>query len=393
MAHIPLLKELLQASAYPVFLFTTNNGITNLEGGFKNHLLVSDSENSLPLSALHYKHETDLFGYFAYDLKNQLHGIASKGKKHIDAPDFQLFRANIKKSWESLELYEEDIALKEKQPYFYLDTTREEYIKKVTFIKDRIRDGAFYELNYCIGYHASDFLLNPIALFLRLNMASPMPFASLHKAGSYYIISASPERFIKKSGNKIICQPIKGTSMRGKTVQEDQNLIHQLQHSEKEQAENVMIVDLTRNDLAQSCQPGSVLVEELCKIHTFKRIHQMVSTVSGTLKDNVSGFAAWLKAFPMGSMTGAPKLEVMKYIDQLENYQRGVFSGSVFYMEPNGDIDSNVLIRTIIIDTKTRKASFYVGSAITLDAVPEQEWEECLTKAEPFLQLFGINKG
>ena len=223
---------------------------------------------------------------------------------------------------------------------------------------------------------------NPLLAFQKLNAQSPMPFAAFQKFNDKFLICASPERFLKKTDDKIVSQPIKGTIRRGKNLAEDNALKMQLQNSEKERAENMMIVDLVRNDLARSSTAGTVRVEELFGIYSYQNVHQMVSTVTATAKKGIS-FAEIIKnAFPMGSMTGAPKVSAMKLIEALEDTKRGLFSGAAGYITPNGDFDFNVVIRSILFDQSSGNLSFQVGSAITYDSIPEKEYEEVLLKAE-----------
>lgn len=245
-------------------------------------------------------------------------------------------------------------------------------------------------MNYCIEYSTQSTSFNPSHCYEKLNELSPMPFSSFMRIGHKYLICASPERFLKKVGNKLISQPIKGTARRSFDKYEDNQLKDALLNSEKERAENLMIVDLVRNDLARSSISGSVKVEELFGISTFKKVHQMISTISSTQNNKVSVSDVIKHAFPMGSMTGAPKIRVMKEIENLEDSSRGLYSGTVGYFTPNHDFDLNVVIRSIIFDAKSKKISFHVGSAITYDSDPEYEYQECLLKAE---SLFEVLKG
>jgi para-aminobenzoate synthetase component 1 len=205
-------------------------------------------------------------------------------------------------------------------------------------------------------------------------------------------LSASPERFIKKSLNKLYSQPIKGTVRRAQDDAEDEKLKSALLASEKERAENLMIVDLVRNDLAKSSETGSVEVTELFGRYSFKQVHQMISTVSSTIIDGLNPVTAIANAFPMGSMTGAPKVMAMQLIEQYENSKRGLYSGAIGYFAPNEDFDFNVVIRSIQYNEERQYVNFEVGSAITIDSHAEQEYEECLLKASAMLRaLGGIN--
>jgi para-aminobenzoate synthetase component 1 len=216
-----------------------------------------------------------------------------------------------------------------------------------------------------------------------------MPFASLFKLHEKYVLCASPERFLKKEGTKIISQPIKGTMKRGKNEAEDEILKYQLRHSEKEIAENMMIVDLVRNDLARTAKTGTVKVEEIFGIYTFPQVHQMISTVTAQIDEKTSIVEVIKNAFPMGSMTGAPKIKAMELIEQYEKTKRNVFSGAIGYMTPNQDFDFNVVIRSIFYDNSQKYLSFQAGSAITYDSVAVKEYEECLLKTKAIREVLG----
>lgn len=255
--------------------------------------------------------------------------------------------------------------------------TEEEYIQTVNQIREHIRQGHFYEMNFCVSFERNQ-SLNPYLLFYLLNEVSPSPFSALYKFDEQIVLCASPERFLVKRGNELISQPIKGTLKRNFNT--DLADVARLKSSVKDRAENVMIVDLVRNDMSRICEVGSVEVPELCGIHSFSHVHQMISTIKGKLKPQV-GFHDILEAlFPMGSMTGAPKLEVMKYIDALESFERTFYSGCLGYYW-QGDFDLNVVIRSIQYDMQQEKITYCVGGAITYDSVADQEFQECITKA------------
>jgi para-aminobenzoate synthetase component 1 len=232
-------------------------------------------------------------------------------------------------------------------------------------------------------------VLNPVETYLRLSEISSAPFGAYYKLNDKYLLCSSPERFMKKAGNKLISQPIKGTIKRGGTDEEDIELKHSLLNDVKERAENVMIVDLVRNDLAKSCRPGSVKVEELFGIYTYPTVHQMISTVTGELDEQTHFIDALRNAFPMGSMTGAPKIEVMKLIEYYETTKRGLFSGSVGYITPDGDFDFNVVIRSLFYNEANKYLSYSTGGAITYDSIPEKEYEECMLKAKGIMKALG----
>jgi para-aminobenzoate synthetase component 1 len=221
-----------------------------------------------------------------------------------------------------------------------------------------------------------------VNIFRNLGKLSPNPFSALYKVNNKWLICASPERFLKKEGSKIFSQPIKGTAKRSAEKKKDEENRINLGSSQKERSENVMVVDLVRNDLSRVCKKGTVKVEELYGIYSFPQVHQMISTISGELKEGIL-FAEIIRAcFPMGSMTGAPKKRVMELIEQYEKTKRGIFSGAVGYISPTGDFDFNVVIRSIMYNAPAHYLSFQAGSAITFYSDPAQEWEECLVKAE-----------
>lgn len=344
----------------------------------------------------------DRVGILSYELKNRFERLQSTNEAIIDCPHSVFFLPTLKMlhSDKNVQIFHEqpERIFAEidafKVPFLTTKidsirplTSRNEYLKNVEKIKEHIIDGDIYEMNYCLAFEVGLTTFNPVHTYLSLMKQSPMPFSVFFKAGNQYVISASPERFLKKSGSRIIAQPIKGTIRRGDSAQEDEVLRQQLQHSEKERAENLMIVDLMRNDLARIATTGSVKVEELFGVYPFKRVSQMISTVSASLRPKLNFKDIVANTFPMGSMTGAPKIRCMELIDQYENFRRGWFSGSIGYISANGDFDFNVVIRSIIVDFSANKLFFAVGSAITYDADPAQEYEECLLKAMPIFDV------
>lgn len=266
-------------------------------------------------------------------------------------------------------------------------TERADYIRKVEQIKNDILFGRYYEMNYCIEFKAKLRERSFLPYMLRLNERTSAPFSAYARIGEVTILCSSPERFMTKKGNSLMSQPIKGTNHRLSGSGNDKQL-EALKNSEKEKAENVMIVDLVRNDLAHVCQAGSIKVDELFGTYPFKTLNHLISTVSGQLQEGLS-FGDMLEAmFPMGSMTGAPKLEVMKHIDAYEDHQRGIYSGCLGYIDPEGDFDFNVIIRTLVYHHNDESISYKVGSAITIDSEAEHEYEECLLKGHRLEDLF-----
>ena len=262
---------------------------------------------------------------------------------------------------------------------FVPQTSREEYLRNVENIRQDIIHGRYYEMNYCIEFRSPAPKTDYLPYFLRLNSQTRAPFAAFVKHPGTVIMCSSPERFLHRSGETLVSQPIKGTNSR----REGENNIRQLevlQQSVKERAENVMIVDLVRNDLARVCRHGTIKVDELCGAYAFRSVNHLISTVSGRLKPEAGFFEIMDSVFPMGSMTGAPKIEVMKHIARYEHAPRGIYSGCLGYIDPDGNFDFNVLIRSLVYNEERAEISYKVGSAITYDSVPEHEYEECLLK-------------
>lgn len=357
------------------------------------------------------KPDKKLFGYLGYDLKNELEKLESENPGTINWEPMNFFVPECIFSFEEnhLTIESEDLNyfLNEVQNLLTENisegetksnvnqlkpwTSKSEYMNTVNSLRNHIEEGDIYEINYCINFSAIADQLNPVQIFKDLCKNSPAPFASLLKMDKKYIISASPERFIKLKDNKIISQPIKGTASRGKTEKEDLQNKKQLSESEKERAENMMIVDLVRNDLARSAKSGSVKVEEIFGIYSFQQVHQMISTVSAIKKNDVHPVDVIKNAFPMGSMTGAPKIRAMQLIEKYENSKRNVFSGSIGYFMGENEFDFNVLIRSIYFDEETNNLNYQVGSAITYDSDAKAEYEECLLKAKAIEKTLGIS--
>lgn len=261
-------------------------------------------------------------------------------------------------------------------------TTKDQYIQNVIDIKGYIQNGDIYEMNYCINVESKNALINPIKTYQKLKKKTLAPFSAYLTINNATVLSASPERFVNKSNQTLICQPIKGTSKRGQTPSEDLKLIQELGNDQKEISENVMIVDLVRNDLSKIATISSTTVLELCKIYSFKTVHQLISTIQCKISDKTN-FAHILEAlFPMGSMTGAPKLNATRIIENYENFKRGIYSGSIGYIAPNSSYDFNVVIRSIVCNRSKNTLSISVGSAITINSSPEHEYNECLLKLD-----------
>ena len=376
-------------------------GVDDLE------VLNVDSDSFNALQNFHDKHKDWLFGCLSYDLKNEVEQLTSNNNDGIKAASLSFFIPKyvllLKGNSLEIQSYESKEDCQQFLAYQQLNwkgksnvvqlkqrDTKAKYLEKIGVIKKHIQRGDIYEVNYCQEFFSEQVMLNPQQVFLELNTNAKTPFASFLKLNDLHIMCASPERFIKKSGNKIISQPIKGTRKRGIDLAEDKTLIKELIESEKEISENVMIVDLVRNDLSITASKASVKVEELCGIYTFKKVHQMISTISSKV-DAKTNFSQILKSvFPMGSMTGVPKLRAMELIEQLEEFKRGVFSGAIGYITPKGDFDFNVVIRTILYNANTKYLSVGVGGAITIKSDANEEYEECLVKVRPIFEVLNF---
>ena len=408
-------KALIWASSFSHCTYFNNNNILKYPYGPFNDLLAvgaqsvvnfSDQNNFEELKDYFNLHPDWMIGYFAYDLKNQIETLQSNNPDHVEFPDISFyipehllfFNGNTlyiesntapDKILKAINQTKNQIQGEQKEPILSHNTSREQYISTVNKLRNHILEGDIYEINYCMEFSASETEINPLYTYQQLTRLSPTPFSVYHKFENRYLICASPERFLKKQSRKLISQPIKGTARRGSSSYEDEIIKQRLRTDEKELAENMMIVDLVRNDLARSSETGTVKVDEMFGIYTFRQLHQMISTVTSELRTDVHFIDAIKNAFPMGSMTGAPKVKVMELIEKYEQAKRGLYSGAMGYITPWGDFDFNVVIRSLLFNTDTKKLSFQVGSAITYDSIPEQEYEECLLKAKAIMQTLG----
>ncbi len=351
-----------------------------------------------------------LFGYLAYDLKNDVEHLESNNYDGLGFADLFFFQPKklfllkgnqleiqylnmcddevdddfleIINYTNSASFTQNSLAIKQR-------ISKESYIEKVTKLLEHINHGDLYEANFCMEFYAENAVINPLEKFLKLNEISQAPFAVYFKNNRQFLLSASPERYIKKESENLISQPIKGTSKRFIDPIEDENSKNILSLDPKEMAENIMITDLVRNDLSKTAQKATVEVKELCGVYSFLQVHQMISTITAKMDSKYSAVDVLRTTFPMGSMTGAPKYATMKLIEELEETKRGLYSGAVGYFSPNGDFDFNVVIRSILYNEENQYASFSVGSAITSLSIPEKEYEECLLKAKAMHEVLG----
>ena len=359
-----------------------------------------------------------LFGYLSFDLKNDVEHLHSNNFDGLAFPDLFFFQPKkvflLKENQVEIQYLNmcddevesdlEEIRLQilnfetqtvrqsmssraQSRDEVQQRISKENYLEKVSKVLEHIHRGDIYEANFCMEFFIENAVINPLEKFLKLNEISKSPFTVYFKNNNQFLLSASPERYLKKEGELVISQPIKGTAKRFSDPLEDEKAKNELASDPKERSENIMVSDLVRNDLSRTAQKGSVKVEELCGIYSFEQVHQMISTISSRLDAQYTAVDVIKTTFPMGSMTGTPKVSVLKIIEELEETKRGLYSGAVGYFTPNGDFDFNVVIRSILYNQEKKYASFSVGSAITSLSIPEKEYEECLLKAKAMREV------
>ena len=343
-----------------------------------------------------------IFGYLSYDLKNDTENLTSKNYDGLDFSELFFFQPKklffIKDNTLEIQYLntckneiERDLdevfnqnnlpSQIEHDVKIHKRITKKKYLKQLKIILEHIHRGDIYEMNFCQEFYAENAIITPLKVYQHLNRISKPPLASFLKINDKYLLSASPERFVKKEKQKIISQPIKGTAKRLSNKIADKKLALALVADEKERSENIMIVDLVRNDLSKTAIKGSVKVEELCKLYSFEQVHQLISTVTSQIDTTTDSVDVIKSLFPMGSMTGAPKLSAMQIIEANETTKRGLYSGAVGYFTPEDDFDFNVVIRSILYNKTKQYLSYSVGGAITAKSDPEKEYQECLLKA------------
>ncbi len=349
-----------------------------------------------------------IFGYLSYDLKNDVENLTSKHFDRLQFADLYFFQPKklffvkdnvveinyLKKFENDIKNDLENIRHGKYKPFncaqgglaknevkIHKRITKKQYLQQLEIILEHIHRGDIYEMNFCQEFYAENAEIQPLKVYNYLNEISKSPLASFLKIGDKFVLSASPERFVKKEGFKIISQPIKGTTKRSIYINEDKKLAKALALDEKERSENIMIVDLVRNDLSKTAIKGSVIVEELCEVYSFEQVHQLISTVSSRVDKKIDSIDILKSLFPMGSMTGAPKFAAMQIIETTEASKRGLYSGAIGYFTPEDDFDFNVVIRSILYNNANKYLSYSVGGAITAKSNPEKEYQECLIKA------------
>jgi para-aminobenzoate synthetase component I len=409
------------ANQYSILLFLDSNEYNHTQSKYEcicatediAQIIGSKGDCLKNVSHYHQQHNDWLFGHINYDYKNHQQGYHLSSKHHIRVgfPDIYFFRPKVvcyipsglaALTIESYDVSPEDvwneihtIILPEEKTQqgvsFQKRIQQQEYLNILQQLRKHIIEGDCYEINFCNEAFCEAITIDPLLSFENLNQISPAPFAAYYKLNDKYLLCASPERYLLKQKNTIIAQPIKGTAKRSTDKAQDYLNKIALQQSIKERAENVMIVDLMRNDLARFCEVGSVNVEELFGIYSFPQVHHLISTISGTLRKELNFSDAINYSFPMGSMTGAPKLIVMQLIEQYEKARRELFSGSVGYISPEANFDFNVVIRSLFYNSSNKYLSYQTGGAITFESDAEQEWEETLLKASAMERIFSNN--
>ncbi len=396
----------------PVFIILDSNNYNFSEFNFiaawgvKSEFQLEEKNLFEEFYKYHQKCNDLIFGHISYDVKNIIYNLSSNNKDYIEFPLFYFFQPKyileIKNNIAIISCFNETI--KPERLYneiikcssrnekcksdiiFKQRMSKSDYLLKVQELKKHLQLGNIYEVNFCQEFYAENIYLNPYSVYLNMRKENPTPFSAFYKLYDKYLICASPERYLKKKDRTVISQPIKGTIKRGKKHFEDEELIKKLKKNEKDRIENIMIVDLVRNDLSLTAEKESVVVKELCEIYTYPTVHQMISTVQSTVKENIPFTDIIKTTFPMGSMTGVPKIRAMQLIDEYETIKRGLYSGTVGYICPNANFDFNVVIRSLQYNSTTGYASFITGGAITIQSSPEEEYQECLVKAQGILR-------
>ena len=372
-------------------------------------IIISNNDSFEKLHNFYLEKKDWLFGYLSYDLKNEVEQLNSKNFDAISADNLLFFIPEyvfLLKDGELEVQTENEKYVCDKFIKSFKFTgfshnrinvnlmqrdNKSAYLNKIEKIKEHIQRGDIYEMNYCQEFYAKEVDILIEDVFLRLNRRMKTPFSSFLKLKDKYVLSSSPERFLRKKERQVLSQPIKGTRKRGLTEVEDAQLINSFKESQKDISENIMITDLVRNDLSVTAKKKSVVVDELCKVYTFEKVHQMITTVSSEVADSIKFTDVIKSAFPMGSMTGAPKLKAMELIEYFEEFKRGIFSGSVGYITPEADFDFNVVIRTILYNLANKYLSIGVGGAITIKSEPIEEYEECLIKVKPLFEVLNFD--
>lgn len=418
--NLPALSDLFKRSEHACLLFSNDYpedaySAYKLLIGIGAHKAIESTMEAAKsmndLYAFHAETKDWLMGYLSYNLKNSFENLKSEHKDRIGFSDFYFFQPAVLLKLDysnSLELSVADndyLPLADELLHSILSIntinaksqkqnivskmrfSKDQYLQTLKSVQNHIQNGDVYELNLCQEFYADDAVIQPYETYLRLNENSKMPFSSYFKVGDKHLMCASPERYLHKKGQSITSQPIKGTLKRNPDQLSDEEASELLQSNEKERAENIMIVDLVRNDLSRIAKAKSVHVEDLCRVEAYPKLYQMISTVKAELHSSKRWVDAIQASFPMGSMTGAPKIRAMQLIEKYELSNRGLYSGSVGYVSPQADFDFNVVIRSIQYNSTSKYLSFTTGGAITIQSEAESEYQECLLKAQAIVEV------
>lgn len=357
------------------------------------------------------KHKaSSVIASFAYELKDDIETLSSDNPAFIPYPSLVLFVPELLVTWElgELEVIESnggvtlDAALVQELNALHanpeakaqhtktVSLDKDEYLSQVESLLKHIQAGDIYEANFCHEFKTEDLDIDPWNTFSSLQNATKAPYSCHLRIGDKHLLCGSPELFLEKVGQTVRSRPIKGTRPRSEDPNEDARLKSELQRDLKERAENIMICDLVRNDLTRSALPNSVVVTELCEVYSFETVHQMISCIESQVAEDEDVMDIIRSAFPMGSMTGAPKIRAMELIESHENFRRGIYSGSIGLFTPKRDFTLNVVIRSILYDAELKRASIAAGGAITALSEPEAEYEETLLKAKAMMNSLGL---
>lgn len=405
-------KALQWASQFESVCYLDSNGYRDNYGNINVFIAVGASDSVVGTANSSFAEiqrlidrypNTWIPGFFGYDLKNQIEELESRHPDRTGFPDAYFFiptatlligKYNVEvkserpdeviKAIEATQWSDESLGFQGRLRH---RMSRSEYVDAFQRLQAHIRQGDIYEVNLCQEFYAENARINPLEAYKRLNAISPTPFSCFFRYKQHYILSASPERFLSKNGTTLLSQPIKGTAPRGREAVEDRQIRDALANNPKEVSENIMIVDLVRNDLTKSAKPGTVKAQNLLDVQSFRQVHQLISTVLCQVDDTLSATQVIKNTFPAGSMTGAPKISAMKLIDQYEKSRRGVYAGALGYFGPQGNFDFSVVIRTLLYNAETGYLSFHTGGAITAEAQAEKEYDECLLKGKAIFEM------
>jgi para-aminobenzoate synthetase component I len=403
-------RLLIWASRFSSCCFLDNNGY-NMPGrkleclagaGAIATLLCPSGSAFDALKDFHDQWQDWIFGHLGYDLKNELEGLSSVLPDPANFPDLHFFVPSYvvqlshdvirigtltdepaSDVWLAIQETEDQPGSYAPMPPLKSRFSKSAYLEAVGLIQQHMKRGDCYELTFCQEFYMEPARPDPVSVFRRLSELSPHPHAAYYGFGEHFLLCSSPERFLQHHAGRLLSQPIKGTARRRPSDPDrDKASREALGSSPKERSENMMIVDLVRNDLSRISAEGSVRVTELGEIYAFPRVFQMISSIEGQLDTPYTWIDALKATFPMGSMTGAPKKRVMELIERYERTKRGIYSGAIGYIDPEGNFDFGVVIRSILFNRSLHYLSFLTGSAITSASDPVKEYSECLLKAQ-----------